>query len=108
MDSAKVETKTHSSHQEHIARDDASDDVLGHDFTVDEAQLPKGYFRSPLFIGSMLAISLSFACGVGGFALIAPILGIINADIGPDPNLIWTALTYTTTTGVCLILVGRK
>lgn len=85
-----------------------SDDIKGTDFTVDGSDLPKGYFRSLPFLGSMLAIGISFACGVGGFAFAAPILSYINADIGPDPNLTWVALTYTLTTGVCLILVGRR
>lgn len=84
-----------------------SDDIRGADFTVDESDLPKGYFRSLPFLGSMLALGISFACGVGGFAFAAPILSYINEDIGPDPNLTWVALTYTLTTGVCLILVGR-
>ncbi|CAK7234355.1 hypothetical protein SCUCBS95973_008907 [Sporothrix curviconia] len=76
-----------------------SDDIKDADFTVDEADLPMGYFRSPPFLGSMLAIGVSFACGVGGFAFAAPILSYIDADIGPYPNLTWVALTYTLTTG---------
>ena len=84
-----------------------SDDIRGADFTVDESDLAKGYFHSLPFLGSMLALGISFACGVGGFAFAAPILSYINGDIGPDPNLTWVALTYTLTTGVCLILVGR-
>ncbi|CAK7221714.1 hypothetical protein SEUCBS140593_004659 [Sporothrix eucalyptigena] len=94
-----------ASHHPHSVAD--SDDIKGADFTVDEADLPTGYFRSLAFLGSMLAIGVSFACGVGGFAFAAPILSYIDADIGPDPNLTWVALTYTLTTGVCLILVGR-
>lgn len=84
-----------------------SDDIRGADFTVDESDIPKGYFRSLPFRGSMLALGIGFACGVGGFAFVAPIFSYINADIGPDPSLTWVALTYTLTTGVCLILVGR-
>ncbi|OBT94080.1 hypothetical protein VE01_07168 [Pseudogymnoascus verrucosus] len=83
------------------------DDVKGRDFTIDEKNLPKGYFYSPSFLGSMVAIGLSFACGVGGFGFAAPILGFINADLGPDPNITWVALSYLLTSSIGLILVGR-
>ena len=103
----------------------SANDIKGHDFSIDAADLPKRYFRSPTFLGSMFAIGLSLACGVGGFALFAPILAIsecpllrhgsltttntdaVNSDIGPSQNLTWVALTYTLTTGVCLVIVGR-
>ncbi|KAF2122211.1 fungal trichothecene efflux pump [Lophiotrema nucula] len=55
----------------------------------------------------MFAIGASFGCGVGGFGLAAPVLGFINADIGPDPNLSWVALSYLLTNSVGLMLVGR-
>lgn len=45
--------------------------------------------------------------GVGGFALAAPVLNIINDDIGPDPNFGWIGLSYTLTLAVGLTLVGR-
>lgn len=69
--------------------------------------LPKGYFRSAFFIGTMLALCFNLAAGVGGYALLAPVLGQVNADIGPDPNIIWVALTYTLGLSVGLALVGR-
>jgi len=82
-------------------------EVIGRDFTVSDADIPAGYFRSFHFLGSMFAIGLSFGCGVGGFTLAAPILGIINADIGPDANIIWVSLAYLLTTSIGLIIVGR-
>jgi MFS family permease len=45
--------------------------------------------------------------GVGGFALAAAILPVINADIGPSPYVIWVALAYTLTVSIGLLLVGR-
>jgi MFS family permease len=45
--------------------------------------------------------------GVGGFALAAPLLGVINDDIGPDPNYLWIALVYTLTLAIGQVLVGR-
>ncbi|KIH93737.1 hypothetical protein SPBR_04155 [Sporothrix brasiliensis 5110] len=83
------------------------DNVVGADFAVADDQLPAGYFRSLNFVGSMLAIGLSFCCGVGGFSLIAPVLGIVNADIGPDPNLTWVSMSYLLTSSIGLIVVGR-
>lgn len=44
---------------------------------------------------------------MGGFALAAPLLTVINADIGPDPNYVWVALVYTLTLAIGQVLVGR-
>jgi hypothetical protein len=52
-------------------------------FATDEDSLPPGYFKSSFFLGSMTAIGLGLLAGVAGFGYAAPILGIINADIGP-------------------------
>jgi MFS family permease len=92
---------------------------------IDAHDLPKGYFRSPSFLGTMLAVGLAFAGvsmpllsrtttkanlriqGGGTFSLIAPLLGVINDDIGPDPNYLWIALVYTLTLSIGQVLVGR-
>jgi hypothetical protein len=63
--------------------DHSEDDVVGRRFEVDAEALPPGYFRSAFFLGSMTAISLGLVAGVSGFGYAAPILSIINADIGP-------------------------
>lgn len=82
------------------------DDVL-HGFQTDENSLPKGYYRSAFFLGTMFATGLGLSAGVGGFALAAPELSVINADIGPDGNITWVSLVYTLTLAVGLLLVGR-
>lgn len=69
--------------------------------------LPKGYFRSAYFLGTLAAVAFSSAAAVGGFALVAPILAQVNADIGPDKNITWVALVYTICLTVGLTLVGR-
>lgn len=84
-----------------------NEEVKGRDFTVKDDELPPGYFRSFTFIGSLMAIGMSFGCGVGGFGFVTPVLGFINADIGPDPNLAWIALSYLLTSSVGLLIVGR-
>ncbi|KAB5540566.1 fungal trichothecene efflux pump [Coniochaeta sp. 2T2.1] len=83
------------------------DDVVGRDFEVDAEELPPGYFTSSFFLGSMAAISLGLVAGVSGFGYAAPILANINADIGPDPNIVWVALSYTLTSAVALTIIGR-
>jgi hypothetical protein len=99
--------------QEHIGtspglseKHSVEDDVL-HDFQSDENSLPKGYYRSPFFVGTMFATGLGLAAGTGGYALAAPELTVINADIGPDGNVTWVSLVYTLNLAVGLLLVGR-
>lgn len=74
-------------HVENSESNDVREDVKGRDFTVVEAEIPPGYFRSMGFLGSMFAIGSAFGCGVAGFTFAAPILSYINADIGPGRNL---------------------
>lgn len=59
----------------------ASDDE--NTFEIDSEELPPGYFKSPFFLGSMTGIGLGLLAGVSGFGFAAPILGLINNDIGP-------------------------
>jgi hypothetical protein len=87
-------------------KQNVEDDVL-HGFQSDENSLPKGYYRSPFFVGTMFATGLGLSAGVGGYALAAPELTVINADIGPDGNVTWVSLVYTLTLAVGLLLVGR-
>jgi hypothetical protein len=75
-DPEKVENTFGSSHNQA-----AHSDALGLQF--EEQELPPGYFRSSFFLGSMLAIGLGLLAGVAGFGYIAPILNLVNADVGP-------------------------
>lgn len=52
-------------------------------FEIDSEELPPGYFRSLFFLGSMAGIGLGLMAGVAGYAYAAPILTLINNDIGP-------------------------
>lgn len=83
------------------------DDAVGAHLEVDENSLPPGYFTSKFFVGSMAGIGLGLMAGVAAFGYAAPILGHINADIGPDPNVTWVALSYTLTSAVTLTIIGR-
>ena len=59
------------------------DSAVGAHLEIDESSLPPGYYTSRFFVGSMAAIGLGLMAGVAAFGYAAPILGIINADIGP-------------------------
>lgn len=82
--SADLDIEKHSGaiHHEDIHSHTPSSDHEG------EVVTPPGYFRSKFFVGTMAAIGLGLMAGVAGFGYAAPILGIINADIGPVRILI--------------------
>lgn len=104
MKSAQVITEHHESMaaMEAPARPDGvTTDRRAEAMGRDVEELPSGYFYSARFIGSycvsgihyekdwgklgvdgMQAIGLAFACGTGGFALVAPILTQINNSFG--------------------------
>jgi len=107
--------EAHHAQHEHEHDDDlkpvatattTGDDEL-HGFQASASSLPPGYYRSSFFVGTMFATGLGLAGGVGGYALAAPELGVINADIGPDANATWVSLVYTLTLAIGLLLVGR-
>lgn len=72
-------------------------------FTTDESSLPSGYYYSPYFLGTFMAMGLGFWAGVSGFGYAAPVLSIINADIGPDPNIQWVALIHPVALSVGMV-----
>lgn len=67
--------------------DDEHEAIGGATFAVDEDELPPGYFTSRFFLGSMLGIGLGLMGAVSGFGYAAPILTLINQDIGPVSKL---------------------
>lgn len=52
-------------------------------FEVESEELPPGYFTSPFFLGTFTGIGLGLMAGVAGYGFAAPILTIIDNDIGP-------------------------
>jgi hypothetical protein len=91
MEEKEARTRAHiedvSSNHSHS--DDSQLHVI--DQTVNAAALPKGYFRSRFFLGSSAAVALSLLATVSAFGYAAPILAVINEDIGPDPNYVWVS-----------------
>jgi hypothetical protein len=68
---------------EHVEQTSVNNYVSSPNLEVDEDSLPPDYFKSRFFVGSMMGIGLGLMGGVASFAYAAPILGIINAEIGP-------------------------
>jgi MFS family permease len=58
------------------------------------ANLPPGYYTSISFIGTIAAFSLANMSNYAGYVMTFNLLGIINQDLGPDPNYVWIATGY--------------
>ncbi|TPX09104.1 uncharacterized protein E0L32_001633 [Thyridium curvatum] len=98
-----VESK--NNHLEHVQTSETAGGITG--FEADADDLPPGYFKSRFFLGSMFAIGMGLWATVAAFGYAAPILGQINADLGPDPRYVWIANVYNCTLAVCIAPVGR-
>ncbi|CAK7200619.1 hypothetical protein SEUCBS139899_003317 [Sporothrix eucalyptigena] len=69
-------------------------------------ELDPGYWRSPRFLGSILAIALLANSLFVGYSMPINILSIIDADIGPSPNIYLVSLSFTLVSGVLLLIIG--
>ncbi|OAL29462.1 hypothetical protein AYO20_09199 [Fonsecaea nubica] len=80
-------------------------------FAIDEEalgnNLPKHYYRSVGFIGTVIALALGSISNLLGWSLPSNSLAIINADIGPSKNITWVALAYTLGLSVGFLIIGR-
>ncbi|KAF2636610.1 MFS general substrate transporter [Massarina eburnea CBS 473.64] len=88
---------------DHRVEDDRTDAARGRN--ADE--FDKSYWYSWRFLGSMFAVGVAFMGGIGGIALISPVLGDINAEIGPSPNINWVPLVNLCAGAVFFLLVGQ-
>ncbi|KAH8658641.1 fungal trichothecene efflux pump [Tricladium varicosporioides] len=70
-------------------------------------QMPAGYFYSYQFIGTVVAVCAASICAYLGWVLPANTLLLINADIGPSPDISWVATVWTLGTAIGFLLVGR-
>ncbi|KAG7115079.1 Trichothecene efflux pump TRI12 like protein [Verticillium longisporum] len=70
-------------------------------------EMPKGYFRSASFIGTVVAQCLGSICAYLGWVLPANTLLLINADIGPSVNISWVATLWTMGSSIGFLLFGR-
>ncbi|KIW12779.1 hypothetical protein PV08_07966 [Exophiala spinifera] len=85
-----------------ISRDTLHRNELGHD-----ASELDNYWASPRLIGSIFATFLLANSIFIGYAMPVNILSVINADIGPSPNLYLITLVNTLFTGVLHLFFAR-
>ncbi len=83
------------------------DYVDKHALGGDAERMPKGYFRSPAFIGTIVAQCLGSIVAYVGWVLPANTLLLINADLGGSPNIGWVATVWTLGTAIGFLIVGR-
>ncbi|KAK0813200.1 hypothetical protein LTR91_007420 [Friedmanniomyces endolithicus] len=85
---AAAAPEAHHHHAEH-----ATDIELHHDLVAPEAlggrqsELPRNYYRSPAFIGTLVATCLAQISGYLGWVLPANTLSLINLALGPSSNI---------------------
>ncbi|RDW77754.1 hypothetical protein BP6252_05807 [Coleophoma cylindrospora] len=79
---------------------DIDEDALG-------TNLPKHYYLSPGFLGTVAALCLGNISNYLGWIMPSNSLTLINEAIGPSPNITWVALAYTLGLSVGFLLVGR-
>ncbi|KAH7066109.1 fungal trichothecene efflux pump [Paraphoma chrysanthemicola] len=86
---------------------------LHHDHVAEEAlgghtaDLGKSYYTSLNFIGTVIATCLAQISGYLGWVLPANTLSLINAAIGPSPDIIWVGISWTAGFAIGFTLVGR-
>lgn len=86
---------------------------LYHDAVAPEAiggkveEMPKNYYMSMKFIGTMTATSLAQICGYVGWVLPANTLSLISAELGVSANTIWLAVAWQMGLTVGFLWVGR-
>ncbi|KAK3673263.1 hypothetical protein LTR78_006808 [Recurvomyces mirabilis] len=112
MSSAEKSAEIH--HVEQTAHHEHPTDIeLHHDHVASEAiggmvqDLPPNYYRSPAFIGTLVATCLAQISGYLGWVLPANTLSLINLALGPSTNVIWLAVAWQAGFAVAFLWVGR-
>src|ERR1700753_2074524 len=91
---------------EHLEKVDSKDSFHRNELGQDAANL-QSYWSSPRVLGSILASFLLANSIYIGYALPVSVLSVINADIGPSPNIYLISLMYTLFTGVLHLFFAR-
>ncbi|OAL34181.1 hypothetical protein AYO20_06636 [Fonsecaea nubica] len=71
------------------------------------ASVQPGYFRSPTFLGTVLAQALSVQAAYFGWVLASNSLATMNEELGPSDSYLWIPLAYTLTLATGYLLFGR-
>ncbi|KAK8037756.1 hypothetical protein PG991_001102 [Apiospora marii] len=105
MDNQRDKTAEGAVEKTHIdgTVDYVSADVLGGEV----AEMPAGYFRSAQFIGTVVATCTGSICAYLSWVMPANTLSLINADLGPSPDIGWVGTAYLLGNGIGFLLVGR-
>ena len=104
----KMESNVTSQPVQHVEKSGIHDHNLQElGYAAEASQLPKGYFTSFYFLGTIFAVGTNLLSSTAGFALIAPVLGEIDVALGPSTQITWVALVYTLGLALGLTLVGR-
>ncbi|KAL3486870.1 fungal trichothecene efflux pump [Aspergillus germanicus] len=91
-----------------VVHTDGTVDYIDADAIGGEMQdMPKGYFRSLPFLGTVLAQCLGSIVAYMGWVLPANTLTLINAELGNSPNINWVATVWTLSSCVGFLLIGR-
>ena len=102
--SDQADSVTATPHTNHVA-------IKNETFAIDEAalghDLPKHYYRSWGFVGTVVGLCLGNISNYCGWVMPSNSLLIINEDIGPSANINWVALAYTLGLSVGFLVVGR-
>ncbi len=91
---------------ERVDSRDSKDSQHRNDLGQDATDL-HSYWGSPRLIGSLAAAVLLANSIYIGYALPVSVLSVINADIGPSPNIYLVSLVYTLFTGVLHLFFAR-
>jgi MFS family permease len=108
-----TDTHVERSSNSDVIRPTTEHHVAIHNETFDIAEtalgtnLPKHYYRSIGFIGTVVGLCLGNISNYAGWVLPANSLLIINNDIGPSGNITWVALAYTLGLSIGFLVVGR-
>ncbi|OQU94367.1 hypothetical protein CLAIMM_00728 [Cladophialophora immunda] len=70
-------------------------------------EMPRGYFLSAHFLGTVAGVTLGNMSANLGWVMPANTLAIMNAAIGPSPNINWVATAWTLSYGLGVLLYGR-
>ncbi|KEF61664.1 uncharacterized protein A1O9_03232 [Exophiala aquamarina CBS 119918] len=90
----------------HLEKVDSKDSQHRNELGEDATQL-EGYWSSPRLLGSLLATILLANSLYIGYGMPTNVLSVINADIGPSPNIYLISLVYTLFTGVLHLFFSR-
>ncbi|OQV00212.1 hypothetical protein CLAIMM_05740 [Cladophialophora immunda] len=105
-DSATIKQEAQHHELEHLEQVDSKDSLHRNDVGQDAATLGD-YWASPRLLGSILASFLLANSIYIGYSMPVSILSVVNADIGPSPNIYLVSLVYTLFTGVLNLFFAR-